>query len=256
MPGRLRRPPSGSGKYRNCRQETGGKSLHPRVNIGGMNSGFVARLGPANVSLRKLLLPLFVLFLSLIGGSACANAAVVATPRITLIVFTDKHMPEGEWQALSRDLQQEYSLLAAETHFYPGAFNLVRGDTLVPGLEIESPITIYLHGECTLVGRPGQSIPQGALGWVLRSHGRIEPFIHVDCGRIGDMLGNYAQAMNHDLRDNVMAEAIARIVVHEWIHLATQSPAHAQDGISRSTFRVADLIPNFWPQVAGTSRGR
>jgi hypothetical protein len=221
-----------------------------------MNSGFAARPVPAHVSLRRLLLPLFVFFLCWIGGRACANAAVVATPRITLIVFTDNQMPEGQWQALSRDLQLEYSLLAAETHFSPGAFELVRGGTLVPGLEFESPITIYLHGECTLLGRPGQSVPQGALGWVLRSKGHIEPFIHVDCSRIVDMLGNYAQAMNHDLRNNVMAEAIARVVVHEWIHLATQSSAHAEDGISRSTFRVADLIPSFWPQVAGTSRGR
>lgn len=253
MPGRLRRPHSGSGEHRNCRQETGGEPLHSRVNIGGMNSAFPA---PTHVSPRRLLLSLFGLFLCWIAGSACAKAAVVATPRITLIVFTDKHMPEGEWEALSLDLQQEYSLLAAETHFSPGAFDLVRGDTLVPGIEFESPITIYLHGECTLLGRPGQSVPQGALGWVLRSHGHIEPFIHVDCSRIDDMLGNYAQVMNHDLRNNVMAEAIARVVVHEWIHLATQSPAHAQDGVSRSTFSVADLIPSFWPQVAGTSRGR
>jgi hypothetical protein len=255
MPGRLIRPPSGSGEHLNCRQETGGEPLHSRMNIGGMNSGFTTLPAPAHVSLRSLL-PLLVLFVFWIGGRACANAAVVATPRITLIVFTDKHMPEEEWEALSRDLQQEYSLLAAETHFSPGAFDLIRGDTLVPGIEVESPITIYLHGECTLLARPGLSVTQGALGWVLRSHGRIEPFIHVDCSRIGEMLGNYAQAMNYDLRNNVMAEAIARIVVHEWIHLATQSPAHKQDGVSRSTFSVADLIPSFWPQVAGTSRGR
>ena len=253
MPVRLRHPLPLSGEHRNWRQETGGNPLRSRVNIGGMNSGFAARLAS---SLRRLLLPLLVLFLYWIEGRPCAHAAVVATPRITLIVFTDKQMPEGEWEALSRDLQQEYSLLAAETHVHPGAFDLVRGDALVPGIEVESPITIYLHGDCTLLGRPGQSVPEGALGWVLRSHGHIEPFIHVDCSRIGDMLGSYAQAMNHDLRNNVMAQAIARVVVHEWIHLATQSPAHKQDGVSRSTFRIADLIPSFWPQVAGTSRGR
>jgi hypothetical protein len=224
--------------------------------MGVMSTRPATRPGQVHVHLGKFLLPLILLLVQWIAGRPCAKAAVVATPRLTLIVFADKQMPEGEWEALFRDLGRDYSILAAETHFYPGAFDLVRGDSLIPGIEIDSPISIYLHGDCTLLGQPGQSVPQGTLGWVLRNRGHIEPFIHVDCGRIVEMLTNYAQGMNHDLRNNVMAEAISRVVLHEWIHVATQSPVHKQDGVSKSSFRVADLIPSYWPQVAHSSHGK
>lgn len=261
MPGQLRRPPSCFGDYRNYRQETGSSSFPSAINMSCMS---IRSPGPAPARIRlgrlflplRFLVPLMVLLVTWFAGSACAAAAVVVTPRITLVVFADKPMAPGEWEALFHDLQEDSSLLAAQTHFSPGAFDLVRGDTLVPGIEVESSISIYLHGECTLLGQPGKSVPQGTLGWVLRARGHIEPFIHVDCSRITEMLGNYAQGMNHDLRNNVMAEAISRVVLHEWIHVATQSAAHRQDGVARSSFRIADLIPSFWPQVANSSHGR
>jgi hypothetical protein len=223
--------------------------------MGIMSSRVSTRPAQPNISLCRFLLPFFVFLLQWVADLASAKAAVVATPRITLIVFADKPLPAGEWEALFSDLREDYSVLAAQTHSL-GAFDLVRGDALIPGVEVDSSISIYLHGECTLRGQPGVSSPQGKLGWVLRNHGNIEPFIHVDCGRIGEMLTNYAQGMNHDLRNNVMAEAISRVILHEWIHVATQSPVHKQDGVAKSSFRVADLIPSFWPQVASASHGK
>src|SRR5215469_9033999 len=169
MPGRFSRPLSCSGENPNWRH---------------------TRLEPARVPLGRFLLPLLLLFVQWIAGRMCAHAAVVATPRITLVVFADKPMPAGEWEALFRDLRQDYSILAAETYFSPGGFDLVRGDALVPSIQTGSSISIYLHGDCTLLGQPGQSVPQGTLGWVLRNHGQIEPFIHIDCGRIAEMLTN------------------------------------------------------------------
>jgi hypothetical protein len=256
MPGRLRRPLSCSSENRNCRQETGSPPILSTVNMGGMSPRFPTRPVQGCVPLGRLLLPLLLLFMQWIADRVHAHAAVVATPRITLVVFADKEMPVGEWDALFRDLRQDYSTLAAETYFSPGGFNMVRGDALLPGIEIDSSISIYLHGECTLLGQPGQSVPQGTLGWVLRNHGHIEPFIHVDCTRIREILGNYAQRMNHDLRNSVMAEAISRVVLHEWIHVVTQSPLHKQDGVSKSAFRIADLIPSYYEQFGQVSHGK
>jgi hypothetical protein len=195
--------------------------------MGGMSPRFPTRPVQGCVPLGRLLLPLLLLFMQWIADRIHAHAAVVATPRITLIVFADKQMPEGEWDALFRDLRQDYSTLAAETHFSPGGFNLVRGDALLPGIEIDSSITIYLHGECTLLGQPSREI-----------------------------LGNYAQRMNHDLRNSVMAEAISRVVLHEWIHVVTQSPSHTPDGVSKRAFHIADLIPSYYEQLGQASHGK
>jgi hypothetical protein len=56
------------------------------------------------------------------------------------------------------------------------------------------------------------------------------------------MLGPMALGMNQSRRDTVMAEAIARVIVHEWIHIATQSAGHAKSGVMQSQFELADLL--------------
>jgi hypothetical protein len=38
------------------------------------------------------------------------------------------------------------------------------------------------------------------------------------------------------------AVAIARVILHEWIHIATQSPGHAPDGLGKAAFRPRDLV--------------
>lgn len=148
-----------------------------------------------------------------IAGPAHAQAAVVALPRITFIVFADMPMPDGEWAALFEDLHQGYANLALEMHFH-GSVDVIRGDSKVRGIQVDVPVSIYLHGNCTLLAQPDHYVVQGALGWVLRDHGHIEPFIHVDCTRIGEMLGQHALGMNRDRRNVVMAEAISRVVLH------------------------------------------
>jgi hypothetical protein len=80
--------------------------------------------------------------------------------------------------------------------------------------------------------------------------GRIAPFIHVDCTRIGQVLGPQALGLDRDRRNSLMGGAIARVVLHEWIHIATQSSSHAQRGISKAQFGVADLTAGSGQPVA------
>src|SRR5579863_8997671 len=81
-----------------------------------------------------------------------------------------------------------------------------------------------------------------ALGWVWRVRGRIEPFIHVDCTQIAQELGPVALGMDRNRRDTVMGEAMARVILHEWIHVATQNPKHARDGVAKARFDLVDLL--------------
>jgi hypothetical protein len=63
------------------------------------------------------------------------------------------------------------------------------------------------------------------------------------------MLGPLALGMDRSHLDNVMAEAIARVILHEWIHIATQSASHGANGITKPQFVVRDLL-------AGDAEGR
>jgi hypothetical protein len=38
-----------------------------------------------------------------------------------------------------------------------------------------------------------------------------------------------------------MAQAIAHVVIHEWIHIATQSPGHGARGITKQFLSAAEL---------------
>jgi len=48
--------------------------------------------------------------------------------------------------------------------------------------------------------------------------------------------------MHRPRLDQVMSEAVARVIVHEWVHIATQNPGHAREGVAKSSFSVFDLL--------------
>jgi hypothetical protein len=170
-----------------------------------------------------------------------AQAPAHTEPRATLVIFAEKRMTDGEWAALFDALEKGARGAAEEAPALKGGADLVRGDTIVHGLEVDKPISVYLHGNCRLIPMPRYA-PVGALGWVWRVHGRIEPFIHVDCEEIAQELGPLVLGMNNKRRDTVMGEAMARVIVHEWVHVATQNAGHARHGVAKSSFGILDLL--------------
>jgi hypothetical protein len=188
----------------------------------------------------------FLLMIALLI-SACqkdrtyAQAPAHSEPRTTLVIFADKHMVDGEWVALFDALEKGARGAEEEAPALQGGADLVRGDAMARGLEIGKPISVYLHGDCRLTPMPRYT-PVGVLGWVFRVHGRIEPFIHVDCAEIAQELGPLVLGMNSKRRDTVMGEAMARVILHEWVHVATQSAGHAAHGVAKSSFGIGDLL--------------
>jgi hypothetical protein len=175
------------------------------------------------------------------AGATRAQITERTQPRTTLVVFAEHRMTDGEWTALFDALQKSAQGAAVELPALKGGADLVRGDTIVHGLVVDNPISVYLHGDCRLVPVPRYTA-LGALGWVRLMHGRIEPFIHVDCEQITQELGAMVLGMSRNRRDTVMGEAMARVIVHEWVHVATQNAGHAKHGVAKSSFGVADLL--------------
>lgn len=236
----------------NCEQEAGSAALKRAGTMAGVDTRVFA------VALSwewfKWLAAMFVVASQWLSGEA--RAAVVESPRVTLIVFSDQKMPDTQWTALSEGLQEEVTRTAVETHLVPSAMEIVRGSAVAPGLRVAEPVSVYLHGECSLIPHPSRYVVQGPLGWVLRDRGHIGPFIHVDCSRIAEMVGQHALGMNRERRDAAMAEAISRVVMHEMIHIATQSAAHTSDGVEKSVYNIADLIPEYSAHGVNVGHGK
>jgi hypothetical protein len=81
----------------------------------------------------------------------------------------------------------------------------------------------------------------GPLGWVWQVSGKIQPFIFVDCEQLAQMLRRRSAGLDQYERRHAMAQAIAHVVIHEWIHIATQSPAHGKRGITKQFLTAAEL---------------
>ncbi|HTB97462.1 MAG TPA: hypothetical protein VK716_10675 [Terracidiphilus sp.] len=198
-------------------------------------------------SRRPLGPPKFVIFallavapLLLVAQSPTRPEPGIA-PRTTLIVFSRYPLHDDQWDSLFAALRRGVADMSGRESPLPERFNLIRGTDVVPGMEVDDPIAVYLEGDCTL--RPREPIiTMGALGWVLRERGVIAPYIHVECNQVAQVLGPLALGMDRNRRNTVMGEAVTRVILHEWMHIATQSATHNKEGIAKSAFSLKDLL--------------
>jgi hypothetical protein len=196
--------------------------------------------------------------LLLLASTSSVAQTQQAPANTTLAVFSDQPMPQGLWpelvtafreeEAASPEAQALFDKTTLNTaKFAVPEIQLIRGEAIKPGLVVDNSITVYLHGECATDQSPhpdlySQSLGSIPLGWVRNDNGQIEPFIHVECKHIGQVLGQQGIGRNMDQRNRIMAVAIARVILHEWIHINTQNPRHAKHGIAKAQFSVADLV--------------
>jgi hypothetical protein len=213
-----------------------------------------------NSYFRAISLTLFLAFPVLAGAKRTEEPVQTPVPESSqapaqaettvLAIFSDRPMTDELWPHLAAALREDLASGAPETRvlIVPASkTQIVRGDSIVPGLRTDHPISIYLRGDCVLALQPRpvllfQVSVSGPLGWVQRDHGRIEPFIHVECTRLAQLLASEAYGLDRDGRSRLMAAAIARVILHEWIHIATQSERHAQEGLGKAAFGPRDLV--------------
>ena len=189
-----------------------------------------------------------LLLAALNGTSLCSGAAVAYaespmphTSHTTMVVFTDHPMEDDQWTALVQELHRADVRLEATARELAGGLEVLRGRDLKTGVSVETVVSVVISGDCTLLPGPRRMV-QGALGWVKKVDGEIQPFIHVECERIVEMLQPLALGMKRDRKNTVMAEAIARVIAHEWLHIATQEAGHEKSGVMQSQFEVSDLL--------------
>lgn len=195
------------------------------------------------LSYRRLVrCSLLTIAVFLILASLVTNASALSpVPHSTLVFFSNHPIDDDQWTALKAELHRIQVSFATMIPALSGELEVIRGNQAAPGKHAEGAMLVFLDGDCTLL--PGHRLfVSGPLGWVPVIDGRIQPLIHVNCGNIVEMLAPLALGMHRSRRDVVMAEAITRVILHEWVHISTQSARHVEHGVTKSQFLVSDLL--------------
>jgi hypothetical protein len=184
------------------------------------------------------------ILLTLLPASAAVLPSQAEEPGTTIIFYAQPKGSADLWPVLFQVLRVD---LAEETDELPNGFVLdkqaafVRGSDDLRGDLFSRIIVVKLLGRCDVL--PQTDHPsRGPLGWVPQISGRIQPYISIDCMRIAEVLRPAAAGLNKEGRQYLMDQAIAHVLIHEWIHIATQSTHHSSRGISQAYLSVNDLI--------------
>ena len=199
-------------------------------------------------NIRRLisgLLPLTLVSIGFWAGSwAHAQLATSTDQHTTLVVFADRRIVDHVWPVLTETLKRE-SAVASLTTPLDGNPDIVFGGLLTPGPQLANRIEVQLLGRCDAVLQaynPWPPLPPGPLGWVYGSAGRIQPDIRVDCTRLAKVIMPIMSGMSRQQRVQAMSQAISNIIVHEWIHVATQSSGHTSRGVCQPQLSADELI--------------
>jgi hypothetical protein len=165
-------------------------------------------------------------------------------PGTAVVFYAQSGMNDELWADLLQSLRAD---LAAGIGESPNGFALeqdptyLRGDELSLEFAFSKVIVVKLLGRCDAPAGANRPSRKGPLGWVVQVSGTIQPFIFVDCERLADVLWAGSVTWTKYGRRHEMAQAIAHVVIHEWIHIATQSPSHGARGVTKQFLSPAEL---------------
>lgn len=162
----------------------------------------------------------------------------------TLVFYASPEVSSHLWPPLFSAIRED---LADEDFGAAGrAFDhnprLMRSDDLFSGEEFSGVVEVKLLGRCDVPQQAYRPLQPGPLGWVLKVKGRIQPYIYIDCARMAQTLNSTTLGMSSGERLHAMSQAIAHVLVHEWIHIATQNAGHTAHGITEAQLTVKTLI--------------
>jgi hypothetical protein len=180
---------------------------------------------------------LALVFLVTCGMSLAQNQLNTPT---TLVVLANRQTQQRLWPILVSTLRAD-AAAASRTAPVDGDVQIVLGGSDTPGPVFPTRIEVELLGTCDDPWNSSVLSRQGPLGYVLEDSGKIAPVIYVDCAQLNQLLSPETRHMTENMRLHATSEAISHVILHEWIHIATQSSAHAPRGIMQSQLSPRDL---------------
>jgi hypothetical protein len=160
-----------------------------------------------------------------------------------IVFYAQPQVSDDLWAALSQHLR-----LADGARELLNGLDLDKEPTLVRGSEdllgtvFSKVIVVKLLGSCDVFPQPERPALRGPLGWVMLISGEVQPYVSIDCTRLVQVLRPKLIGLTKAGRRDAMAQAIAQVLIHEWIHIATQSSSHGARGVRQASLSADELI--------------
>ncbi|HET6220496.1 MAG TPA: hypothetical protein VFE27_25930 [Acidobacteriaceae bacterium] len=194
---------------------------------------------------RQISVATLGILFTLLLGCPPARPAHAQESHTTLVFYAQSKVSEDLWPLLFQILRSDLASGAGEL---PNGLVLdrraafVRGTDDLRGILFSKVISVKLLGRCDVLPQTNHPSSRGPLGWVPLVSGKIQPFVSIDCTRLAQVLRPAAAGLDKQARQDMMAQAIAHVLIHEWSHIVTQSTAHSSRGITQAYLSVNDLI--------------
>lgn len=189
----------------------------------------------------KPILATFALALLAISAAVPVAAQRATGPSTTIVILADHHIRQSLWPVLVTTLKSDAQ---AESRVAPITAGvrviLAADDTPAPVFPIR--IEVEILGRCDNYWNRSISTSPVPIGWVHKDSGYIPPVIYVDCASIAQVLWPKTRFMTGTQRRLALSQAISHVILHEWIHIATQSSHHSERGVMRPVLTARDLI--------------
>jgi hypothetical protein len=145
-------------------------------------------------------------------------------------------------------MESELSRLLADSDIQLQWIERKKGNSIYVNGRI---LVLDIVGNCQLTEFGPQ--PTGhALAWNDLTDGQFQPFITVDCNRLGRFIAREVRGNEPDVRRRLLGRAIARVVAHEMYHFFTRTRNHSSTSTLFRSALPADVLVeedvNFKPQ--------
>jgi len=105
-----------------------------------------------------------------------------------------------------------------------------------------SLIVIELTGTCAPAERSGGAVDVDRLAYTVEDHGKILPFVSVDCTALQQILASDLGREPRARRDVLYGRAMGRLVAHEMYHIESQTRGHSRDGVAEAAVSSRELV--------------
>ena len=187
----------------------------------------------------------FVCFFTLAAISAPlvfgqSRQAPGGTPSVAVFMDFDSKPGDASLNVMEREV---------ENLFRPAGVSLEwRRASANSGTESFAGLVVFkFKGLCRVEGwfqpeRDGTPAGVNALGSAQVSDGRVLPFGEVQCDQIRKALAYLDPSSSPQQRQQAFGLAMGRVVAHELYHMLARTTVHAEQGLSKATQSLRDLV--------------